>query len=324
MPDEAGGALPLPPPAARVRQQLATRVAATPPTVAGAILVILAGAAFVGMHTTIKYLSDSIHPFEIAFFRNLFGLAVMVPYLVGVGRTALYTRRPGLHLVRGLFNAGSMLCWFYALSLITVADATALSLTGQIFVTLGAILFLGEPGTLRRWLGIAIGLSGAFVIVRPGFVDPSLGMALVVVSSACVAVSKLIAKTLLRTESTTSVVAWVTCLMMFAAVVPAAFVWTWPTMTELMLLAGIGALGTCGHLLITSAYKLTDVTIAEPILFTHLIWAALFGLVIFGHFPDVWTWIGGAVIVAGSTWLVRGERRAKSATAPAVPKSAAG
>lgn len=284
-------------------------MARIPTAVAGVLLVVAAGASFTAMHTTIKFVAGTVHPFEVAFFRNLFGFAVLVPYLVSAGRAALYTRRPGLHAVRGAFNGVSMLCWFYALSLIPVADATALSLSGPLFVVFGAILFMGEPGSFRRWSGIALGFAGALVIIRPGFVDPSLGVVLVLVSSAAVAVSKLIAKVLLRTETTASVVAWVTCIMMLVAAVPTAFVWTTPTLLELALLALIGTLGTVAHLLLTRAYKIADVTVAEAVLFTHLLWAALFGFVVFGHFPDIWTWIGSGLIVAASTWIVGRDRR---------------
>ncbi|MGE0253080.1 MAG: DMT family transporter [Alphaproteobacteria bacterium] len=295
--------------ARRLRDTAEARVARIPTAVAGVLLVVAAGASFTAMHTTIKFVAGTVHPFEVAFFRNLFGFAVLVPYLVSAGRAALYTRRPGLHAVRGAFNGVSMLCWFYALSLIPVADATALSLSGPLFVVFGAILFMGEPGSFRRWSGIALGFAGALVIIRPGFVDPSLGVVLVLVSSAAVAVSKLIAKVLLRTETTASVVAWVTCIMMLVAAVPTAFVWTTPTLLELALLALIGTLGTVAHLLLTRAYKIADVTVAEAVLFTHLLWAALFGFVVFGHFPDIWTWIGSGLIVAASTWIVGRDRR---------------
>lgn len=322
MPAEAGGPAARPHFVSRARSAATARAARVPVAVAGVLLVVAAGASFTAMHTTIKFVSGSIHPFEIAFFRNVFGLAVLVPYLISAGRAALYTRRPGLHAMRGFFNGISMLCWFYALSLIPVADATALSLSGPLFVVFGAILFMGEPGTWRRWTGIGLGFAGALVIIRPGFVEPSLGLVLVLVSSAAVAVSKLTAKVLLRTETTASVVAWVTCLMMFIAAVPTVFVWTTPTFFEFLLLAAIGSLGTIAHLLLTRAYKIADVTVAEAVLFTHLLWAALFGFVVFGDFPDLWTWIGGGLIVAASTWIVGRQRRVPLPATPAMPLAA--
>ncbi len=153
--------------------------AARNPTLLGIALVVVASALFAAMHASVRHVSGGMHPFEIGFFRNLFGFLVFVPMMARSGLKLLYTRRAPLHLFRGAINGGSMLCWFMALSLIPLADATALSLAGPLFVTLGAIFILGETVRRRRWIALGIGAIGTLIIVRPGFETISLGAMLV-------------------------------------------------------------------------------------------------------------------------------------------------
>ena len=280
-------------------------VRALPVPVVSIGLMTIAGASFSAMHVTIRIVSADIHPFEIAFFRNFFGFLVMVPWLVTVGRLALRTERLGLHSLRSVLNAASMMSWFTALSLLPVADASALALAGPLFVAIGAAMFLGERVMRQRWGAIALGAAGALVIVRPGFETVSAGAGLVLLSSVLVSSSKLMAKRLSETEATATIVAWLTLLMIPITLVPALFVWTTPTAEQFGLLALIGAFGTTGHLLFVRAYKLADVSLVEPAIFMRFVWAAVFGLLILAEFPDQWTWVGAGIIVVATTLLAR-------------------
>lgn len=304
-------------------KKLRARAAAMPPPLAGFLMVVLAAALFASMHSTIRFVavSGGIHPFEMAFFRNLFGLIVFAPFLVKHGFGIFRTRRLGLHLGRAGMNSISMLSWFTVLALMPVADATALSLIGPVFVSLLAILFLGERVGPRRWFGISLALAGGLIIIRPGFVEIGLGTWLILFSAVVVSASKLIAKILSGTESAVTIVGLLTCLTVPITLVPALFVWQTPTLEQLGLLAMIGILGTIGHLLFVQAYKLADISLVEPAIFTRMIWAALIGFVLFSEFPDMWTWIGGAVIVVGTTYIarreaVRGVKKVPVAQAP--------
>lgn len=281
------------------------------PAVRAVAFMVAASAALACMHGLVRFVSKDLHPFEIAFFRNFFGLMVFVPWLVRSGIGVLRTQRPGAHLIRGLFNSGSMLMWFTALSLVPLAEATALSLTGPLFVTLGAMAFLGETVRMRRWIALLVGASGALAIVRPGFeaVDP--GMILAIASTALVAGSKLIAKSLTRTDSPATVAFYVQLVMGLVTLVFALFVWQWPTWEQLGWLALLGALGGAGHYLFTRAYVIADISFAEPVVFTRLIWAALFGYLVFAEIPDMYTWLGAALIVSATSYIAHRERRRK-------------
>ena len=280
------------------------------PGLAAVLLMLAASLALASMHGSVRFVrfvSAGLHPFEIAFFRNVFGFCVLIPWLARIGVAAFATRKLPLHLVRGVLNGGSMLMWFLGLSLIPLAEATALSLASPLIATAGAILFLGEPVRGHRWLGLGLGVAGMLTILRPGFEEIGLGAAAVLLSAVLVTASKLIAKTLTRTESPTAIVAWLTLLMIPVTAIPAAFVWQTPTASQLLMLLGIGALGSCGHLCLVHAYRLADVGLVEPLVFFRLVWAALLGFLIFAEIPDAWVWIGGLLIVAATTWLARRE-----------------
>lgn len=282
---------------------------AASPAVTGVVLMIMASAFLASMHASVRYISGDLHPFTIAFFRNVFGFCFLLPWLLRIGLLALKTNRLHLHMVRGLVNGSSMLCWFTALSLIPLADATALSLTSPLFATLGAILLLGERIRLHRVMGLVAGLLGMLVILQPGIVEISLGSMLVVGSAAFVVSSKLIAKELTRTDSTATIVAYLTLLMIPVTGIPAAFFWQTPTLDQFLVLLLIGGLGSLGHICFVQAYRLADVGLVEPIILFRLVWAALLGFMLFAEIPGVEVWIGGALIVGATTYVTRHEQR---------------
>lgn len=290
------------------REALAARLALIPAPMQGVLLIVLAAAIFAGMHNVIRFVTQTgMHPFEAAFFRNLMGLLVFIPVLMRTGPGILRTSKLHWHIGRASINAVAMLSWFMALSLMPVGDATAVSLVGPVFVAILAMLFLGETVGPRRWIGIAIAIAGSLIVIRPGFNDIGLGVWLVLLQAVCVSNSKLMAKVLSRSESPATIVGYLTFLMTLVTLVPALFVWQTPTWEQLGLLAIIGTCGTTGHLLFVQAYKIADLSLVEPMMFTRMVWAALFSLFIFSEFPDLWTWVGAAVIVVGTSYIARRE-----------------
>ena len=280
------------------------------------LLAAAAAASAATMHNIIRYITveEGIHAFEAAFFRNFFGLIILLPIFAKQGLSLLKTDKLSLHIGRSIINAVALLCWFSALTFISVGDATAVSLIGPVFVALLAILFLGEKIGIRRWTGIGLALLGAIVVVRPGLIDINTGTWLVLSATLLVSNSKIIAKYLSGYDSPATIVAYVTILMIPLTLLPAIFVWQWPTFEQLLWLAAIGVCGTTGHLLFTNAYKLADVSLVDPIGFMRLIWGACIGYFLFSEFPDVYTWIGAGIIVLGTTYMaqrdkVRGTKR---------------
>ena len=153
-------------------------------TVEGALWMVTAAALFSVLNLLIRHASTELHPFQVTFFRNFFSLAFMLPWLMRAGLGGLRTRKWGLYSTRALTGLAAMLTWFYAISVMPLAEAVALNFTTPLFATVGAALFLGEVVRLRRWTATVVGFLGVLVIVRPD-ADAIDLMAVLVLVSAC-------------------------------------------------------------------------------------------------------------------------------------------
>ena len=279
----------------------------------GITLMFVSTFFFASMHASIRHVSATIHPFEIAFFRSLFALVVVLPWFVRLGLEPLRTRRFGLHAARAAFNVFAMLSFFYALSIAPLSEVTALGFTAPIFATLLAAMVLGETVRLRRWTAIGIGFAGVLIILRPGFEQVGPGQLLVLFSSLIWACALLVIKTLSRTDSSVTITSYMALLMMPLILVPAAFVWQWPDGGELLWLVLIGVLGGTGQLCVAEALHQADTAVVMPFDFCKLIWITVLAYLAFGEVPDRFTWLGGGVVFASVLYITYRERRATTA-----------
>jgi len=269
----------------------------------GIAWMLLSTVLFVTMHVLIRILSAEIHPFEIAFFRNFLGLFLLAGWFTRVGWSALRTNNLGLHLTRGIVNSVAMLCYFTALSYAPFATVTALGFTSQLFAALGAVLFLGERVRLRRSLALALGFAGVLVIVQPGVAAVGLGETLIIVSAVAWSVALLLIKTMARTDSSWTITAYMNILLTPTTFVAALFHWSWPNFQQFLWLAAIAVIGTLAQTALNQALREADVALVMPFEFLRLIWAGLIGIFVFSEMPGVWTWVGGAMIVASTSYI---------------------
>lgn len=275
---------------------------------------------FAVMAGLIRHAAEELHPLQVVFFRNLFALLFMLPWLMRMGMHVMYTRRIGLYSVRAVVQLGSMICGFTSLTLIPLAEATALSFTAPIFSTIGAALILREVVRLRRWTAIAIGFAGTMVILRPGFEALSFGSVLALVNALFMAASVLMVKSLSRTEPPDAIVMYMAVFLTPMSLVPAVFVWQTPSLEMLGWMLLLAASGTAGHILMTRAFSTADVTVVLPFDFGRLPFTAIVAYFAFGQIPTVWTWLGGAVIFASTFYIAHREsvlaRQARAAKSP--------
>ena len=291
-----------------------------------AVLLMIASAIIFGlMAITIRYASKQLHPFEIAFFRNLFGFLFALPILFRYGPSILKTEKLPLYFMRCVIGIVSMLAGFWAIVHLPLAQAIALSYSTPLFVTIGAVLVLGEIVRARRWTAVLVGFLGVMIIVRPfdhAFTFGTLVALLAAAMSASVAIS---IKFLSRTERPDAIVLYTTMIWVPLSLVPALFYWEWPNLESWGWVMLAGLFGTTAHMCWTRALKLGDASALTPISFMQLPVVAVLAYVLFGEKLDRWTAIGSAIIFLSNVYIARREAQIarRTVTDPEIAKDEA-
>jgi drug/metabolite transporter (DMT)-like permease len=301
---------------------LVARWLALPPNLRGILWVALSGMLFALLNVFTLIPAQHLNPFVMAFLRYFFGALILLPVVARLGfYRSLHTNRLGLHVSRGAIHTAGMMLWFVALPLTTLAEITALGFTGPIFVTIGAALFLAEDVRLRRWIAVFVGFAGAMIIIRPGFGEIHLGVICILISTPIFSASNLISKALARTDSANTIVIWQNIVIVICAAPAALWFWQAPSGIDLLWFVVAGLAGTLGHVCQQRGYQLADITLLQPIGFLSLIWNTLLGYFLFFQKPDVWTFVGAAVIFSSALYISHREavRRARIKSTPAPP-----
>ncbi len=285
----------------------------------GVAYMALAGLLVSVMHVLVRDISQNVHPIEIAFFRNVTGLLMLAPFLLRQDRSLWKSKQPKLQLIRAIIGSIALMSWFTCLSMLPVADATAISFVTVLYITIGAALFLGEKVGIRRWLAIIVGFIGTLIIVRPGSALFGTGALVALVSTMFWAAAMLCVKVLSRTDSSVTMVFYANVYFMIFSFVPAMFFWTWPTPLQAVLMVVVGVMATLGHLCMAQALRSADATVVAPVDYTRMLWAAGVGYLVFGEFPDVWTWVGGTVIFLSTIYITYRESVRKRSIPTARP-----
>jgi drug/metabolite transporter (DMT)-like permease len=298
-----------------------------PAPVQGALWAITASAFFAGMIGIIRHLADELPPLQIVFFRNFFGFAFMLPWIVMSGWTAMRTVNHRLYLGRSLIGLLSMFCWFTGVALMPLNESTALAFTAPLFTTVAAVLVLGEIVRVRRWTATAVGFLGAMVILRPGFEDLTWPQALILGSAAFAGVNAILIKQLTRTESPNAIVTYMTLYILPFSLAAALLVWVPPPLHSWPWLVALGLFATLGHQALTRAFFCMDASAVTALDFVRLPFVALIAWFGFMEAPDGWTWFGAAIIVGASAYIAHREaaiaREAREGTAAATVAAAA-
>ena len=280
------------------------------PTLQGMALATGAGLAFALLNVNLRILATELPPFQVQFLRYAAGLLVLAPWLWHAGLAACISKVPALQFGRGAIHTAGLFLWFAALPHIPFADLTAIAFTSPLFVMLGAVLFLKEPMFWQRWAATFAGFLGVIVVVGPQLTGAGGHYALLMLGSAPLfAASFLIAKVLTRHDSPQVIVAWQSLVTAGLTLPFALWVWEWPNLAQWGVVLLCGALGSLGHWMLTSAFRLADISTAQPIKFLDLIWAAALGYLVFTEIPTATTIAGAAVIFFSTTWIARVEAR---------------
>lgn len=278
-----------------------------PGTLRGALWMLLAAISFAALTSVIREMSSSMHTFELVFFRSLFGLLFMLPWFWRAGIGALKTERMKLHGFRSVIGLSAMLFWFSAIALMPIAEAMALSFTAPLFATIGAALFLGETVRARRWAATLIGFIGTLIIVRPSGIEIGWASTLVLAASACMSMAALSVKSLSRTDSPNTIVLFMGLLMTPMSLIPALFVWSAPQPSDYLWFLAMGLFATIGQVSMARSFASADISAVLPFDFSRLIFAAILGYVFFAEIPDLWTWVGAAIIFLATLYTAHRE-----------------
>ena len=265
--------------------------------------MFVTGLCFVAVTALVKHMGSRVPPAEAAFLRYFLGLVFLLPMLKDLREAHLTPRQWKLFGMRGMFHAGAVILWFYAMTRIPIAEVTAMNYLSPVYVTIGAAIFLGEKLAMRRIVAILIALFGAAIILRPGFREVSLGHLAMLVTAIVFAGSYLTAKIMVGEVKPTVVVAMLSIFVPIGLAPFAIAVWVTPSLNELMLLFCVASFATAGHYTMTLAFAAAPVTVTQPITFLQLVWAVLLGVIVFGEPVDVWVVFGGVVILASVTFI---------------------
>jgi drug/metabolite transporter (DMT)-like permease len=280
-----------------------------PPAIEAALLMVLGAACVAIQNGMIRVVSAEIHTFEIVFFRNLFGLAAMLPFLGGIGLGMFRAHHPGQLLLMSVWHLLGMVGFFLAIVYLPLAEVIALAFSKPLFATVGAALVLREVVRARRWSAVALGFAGVLIVLQPGAQAISPYAVLVLLGALMGAITSLMIKRLTATEAISTIV-WYQALFATVLALPLCLLqWRMPDPMGWLLLIAIGALGTVSWLTATRAFFLIDASAVVPFEFLRLPFAALVAYLWFAEVPSVWTWLGGALIFGTSIYIAQREAR---------------
>ena len=262
-------------------------------------LIILSVFFSAAMSVLIKLAQQDTNVFTAAFLRFFFGVMVLSPIFIKTKLNVFKTSHLKVHFLRVLINYPSMLLFFYGINFVTIEKANSLTFIVPFIATILAVIFLKEKIYVYRIFALVLGFIGMLIIIRPGMIEVSYGVYMILISSFLWAVMIIITKILSKDESAITILSYQYLLMFLISFVFALFNWQTPSQETVLYLFLAGLSGTIFHLTLYQAYKLVDVSLVQPYSFLVLVFASILGYFVFDEVPDIYTWIGTSIIFVG-------------------------
>jgi len=279
------------------------------PHFTAALFMLLYSVSYAALWGCIRHLSGDIHPFVLVFFRTFFGMVVILPILLKVKLPALSSGLYPLYILRGILNIASVIGAFFAVSLIPLADAVAFSYIAPIFATVLAVFFLKEKIGAHRIFAIFLAFLGVIILVRPGFQSLNAGILTALGAALCFAATLICVKILTRHDSPTIVSLMAFIIGIPVSLVAALFYWQWPSGEQWIYIVLMGILAATAHISLAKALSKSDISAVMPIDFSRIIFAAILGITLFGDHLNIWTFLGGGIILASAVYAAHRERK---------------
>ena len=248
----------------------------------------------------VRLVSPDVHPFVMVFTRSLFGFLFFLPWLLRHPQM-LKSHYRFRHILRATLKLASLIAFFTAYSLSSLADVTAIAFTTPIFVTIGAWIFLGELPRTLRIIAVICGFTGALIVINPNQqIGAPVGLLLALLGALLTALIQLILKPMSAKDSTETLLAWNLIITVPIAALPAYFFWATPAAWQWGLLILQGLVGLLAMGAVTRAFALAEASLLVPLDFMRLPIVAAFAFVLFNQTVPLTTWLGGALIFAAS------------------------
>ena len=259
-----------------------------------------------------KYLSSDLPVLQITWARYFFTVAFTLPIMFFFFRKNLvWTDKPKLQLIRGLILLTANVCFFYSISIISLAKALTLAFIAPLIVTAFSPIFLGEKVGFRRWSAVIIGFIGSMVVIRPGFVEINLASLAALGTGVMYGFYLIITRKLSSSDNPllTLLLTGVVGAIIISFVMP--FVWIKPTLNQWSMMAAIGIFACVGHLFIILSLKYADASKLAPFSYFEIVTNIIIGYYFFSDFPDKWTFLGLFVIILSGIYISRRENIVK-------------
>ena len=297
-----------------------------PPNVQGALWLVAGGFIFTTNGAMIRMLSFEIEGVQTAFLRGFISVLFLIPLIV-VGRVKPWTsKRIQGHFWRTFMGTCSMVLGFYALAMLTLADATAIAFSQPLFSVVLAAAVLHEKVRWRRWTATIVGFIGVLVMVRPGSHGLQLGAIVALGNAMSVAVSVLMVRRLSNSETPLMILTMFALFSTMLLVGPAIWFWKWPSLFGWALAVGVALTATLGQYFWVQAFASGEMSAVAPFDYLRLPFAVFVGWLIWGDMPVIWTYVGAAIVIGSALYiayreatLARERRAAAMPPAPSVP-----
>jgi len=276
--------------------------------------MFITGLLFVGVTGIVKHLGSGLPAAEAAFLRYVMGLVFVIPLIGLIKRANLTKVELSLFVWRGAVHSVGVMLWFYGMTMLPMAEVTAMSYLSPVFVTIGAALFLGERLAALRIMAIVFAIIGVLVILRPGFREVSLGHIAMLINGGLFAASYLIAKVMADRVEPLVVVGMLSIFVTIGLAPWAFLVWVPPTLTQLGWTFVLATFATVGHYTMTLALRAAPIAVTQPVTFLQLIWSILLGILIFSEGFDEWVVIGATIIILSISFIMWREGRVRNKT----------
>ena len=286
---------------------------ALPTSTRAVVLMTVSAVSYALTFVTVRELSETFSVYQLVLFRAAIGTAVMLPWLYRSGIRVLRTSRWKLYGARAIAVYSGNLCWFYALSEIALADATALSFLMPVFTALILAFWMREQLTGPRVTALFLGLAGAFVVIRPGFAEVGVATIAMLYTTVVYGAATAATRVLAKTENTNAVVFYMFALNFPLALGPGLYHWTMPSFADWGLIAAFALLSLYSQIFMTRSLALAEAAVVMPCFYLQLPLAGLFGFFLFGQVPEIWLVPGAILIIGGSYYSVWSESRKRRA-----------